>query len=212
MTAELDALTILLNNAELARTLHHAPGGWRDLSRAEIEEVVPQPGQRQRLLALQTLAHTYRQLDPRQLATPDAVADVYAERLGGLVTETMIAVALDGRHHVLAEIEVGRGGRHGLALTACDLLRPLIRAGASAFLLIHNHPSGDASPSPEDIEMTMALEAAADIVGVPLLDHVVVAGRGGGWHSMRELGLTSREDATTNREVLLGARGDRRGC
>ena len=49
---------------------------------------------------------------------------------------------------------------------------------ASAIVLVHNHPSGDPTPSPEDVAMTRAVAAACDVVGVPLLDHVVVA-RGG---------------------------------
>ena len=122
------------------------------------------------------------------------VAAIYADKLGDLVTERMVAVALDGRRHVLAEVEVARGGRHGMVLTAADVLRPMIRAGAAAFILTHNHPSGSAEPSQADVEMTTVLEAAADIVGVPLLDHVVVAGRGGGWCSMLELGLLNTKE------------------
>lgn len=194
MTTELEALTLLLESEELAKALHHAPGGWRDLSRQEIEYVIAQPERRRTLIALQALARPYRELRRHRLTTPEDVAAVYMERLGGLITETMFVIAVDGRRHVLTEIEVARGGRHGLALTACDILRPLIRSGASAFLLVHNHPSGDPRPSPDDVEMTTLLEAAADIVGVPLLDHLVVAGGGGGWCSMLELGFIDHKE------------------
>ena len=178
----------------MARALHDAPGGWRDLSAAEITFVVDDRTERQRLLALQKLARPHRILDRRKVTTPEMVADVFSHRLGGLVTEVMVAIALDGRSHFLAEVEVARGGRHGMSLTTSDVLRPMIRAGAAAFLLIHNHPSGSAEPSRADIEMTTVLEAAADIVGVPLLDHVIVAGRGGGWCSMLELGLLNHKE------------------
>lgn len=194
MSSELEALTLLLGDDELARALHEAPGGWRDLSAAEITFVVDASEQRQRLLALQRLARPHRILDPQQVTTPAMVAAIYADKLGDLVTERMVAVALDGRRHVLAEVEVARGGRHGMVLTAADVLRPMIRAGAAAFILTHNHPSGSAEPSQADVEMTTVLEAAADIVGVPLLDHVVVAGRGGGWCSMLELGLLNTKE------------------
>ena len=194
MSSELEALTLLLGDDELARALHGAPGGWRDLSAAEITFVIDAREQRQRLLALQRLARPHRTLNPQQVTTPAMVAEIYADRLGDLTTERMVAIALDGRRHVVAEVEVARGGRHGMVLTAADVLRPMIRAGAAAFILTHNHPSGCPEPSPDDIQMTTVLEAAADIVGVPLLDHVVVAGRGGGWCSMLELGLLNTKE------------------
>ncbi len=194
MSSELEALTLLLGDDDLARALHEAPGGWRDLSVAEITFVVDEPTQRHRLLALQCLSRPHRTLDPDQVTSPSVVAEIYADRLGDLMTERMVAIALDGRRHVLAEVEVARGGRHGMVLTAADVLRPMIRAGATAFILTHNHPSGSAEPSQADVEMTTVLEAAADIVGVPLLDHVVVAGRGGGWCSMLELGLLNTKE------------------
>ncbi len=59
-----------------------------------------------------------------------------------------------------------------------DVLSPALRDGASAIVLVHNHPSGDPTPSPEDIAMTRAVRSAGELVGIPLIDHVVVA-RGG---------------------------------
>ncbi len=199
MRSEVEALTLLLEDAELARALHEAPGGWRDLSAAEISFVVDEPSQRERLCALQRLSIPHRTLHPRQITTPGLVARIYSERWGDLMAERMVAIALDGRRHVLAEVEVARGGRHGMVVTAADVLRPMIRAGAAAFILTHNHPSGSAEPSPADVEMTTVLEAAADIIGVPLLDHVVVAGRGGGWCSMLELGLLNPKENPNER-------------
>ena len=58
------------------------------------------------------------------------------------------------------------------------MLSPALRDGASAIVLVHNHPSGDPTPSPEDIAMTRAVRAAGELVGVPLIDHVVVARTG----------------------------------
>jgi DNA repair protein RadC len=60
---------------------------------------------------------------------------------------------------------------------ASDVLRAAIRLGASGFVLVHNHPSGDPTPSAEDVVFTQHTLRAALAVGVPLLDHVVVAGR-----------------------------------
>jgi DNA repair protein RadC len=61
---------------------------------------------------------------------------------------------------------------------AADPLRLALRTGASGFVLVHNHPSGDPVPSKEDVAFTRRVAEAAVVVGIPLLDHVVVA-RGG---------------------------------
>jgi DNA repair protein RadC len=74
-------------------------------------------------------------------------------------------------------------------VAARDALRIAVREAASAFILTHNHPSGDPAPSPEDIAFTRAVERAAAVVGVPLLDHVVIARRRA--VSMLEAGLVT---------------------
>jgi DNA repair protein RadC len=70
---------------------------------------------------------------------------------------------------------VGRGGLAGCSLLPRDVLGPLLREGASAFVLVHNHPSGDPEPSTLDLDMTRELELLAVRLGVPLLDHLIVA-------------------------------------
>ena len=70
------------------------------------------------------------------------------------------------------------GGLHGLHVGARDPLRYALRDGGSAFVLVHNHPSGDPAASTEDVRFTEEVARAADVVGVPLLDHVIVARSG----------------------------------
>jgi DNA repair protein RadC len=96
-------------------------------------------------------------------------------RLSGLEHEEVWLLALDGRNMVKSARRIARGGAHGCALTTRDILSPALRDNANAIILIHNHPSGDPRPSPEDLAMTLAIRSACDVVGVPLLDHVVVA-------------------------------------
>jgi DNA repair protein RadC len=85
---------------------------------------------------------------------------------------------------------VASGGIHGLHVGARDPLRIAIREAASAFVLVHNHPSGDPTPSSEDVAFTGSLAEAATLVGTPLLDHVIIARRRA--VSMLELGLIAR--------------------
>jgi DNA repair protein RadC len=108
----------------------------------------------------------------------DAVVAWANPRLLPLDHEEMWLLCLDGRNALTSSRRVGQGGLHGCALTAKDILRPALRDGASAIVLIHNHPSGDPSPSPEDIRMTRAVVAACNTIAMPLLDHVIVASEG----------------------------------
>lgn len=132
-----------------------------------------------------------------RLAVPgaDALAATSAQdverwarrRLTGLAHEELWALLLDTRNRVVAERMLARGGLHACALTARDVLRPVVREASSAFVLVHNHPGGDPCPSREDVAFTRRVQAAAAALGVTLVDHVVVARDG--WVSMLEAGL-----------------------
>lgn len=101
-----------------------------------------------------------------------------APRLVHLEHEEVWLLCLDGRNVLKSARRVAQGGAHGCALTPRDVLTPSLREAASAIVLVHNHPSGDPTPSPEDVHMTRAVAEACEVVGVPLLDHVVVAKSG----------------------------------
>ena len=103
------------------------------------------------------------------------VAAWAAPRLSALDHEELWLLALDGRSRVRAVRCVAKGGLHGMGVNAADPLRLALRAAASGFVLVHNHPSGDPTPSTEDVTFTRRVAAAAAVVGTPLLDHVVVA-------------------------------------
>jgi DNA repair protein RadC len=119
-----------------------------------------------------------------------AVEEWARPRLATLDHEELWLLALDGHHGLRAARSVASGGIHGLHVAARDPLRIALREGASAFVLVHNHPSGDPCPSPEDVTFTRSLADAASLVGTPLLDHVVVARRRS--CSMLELGVLAR--------------------
>lgn len=174
----------------VADLLCSAPGGWRTLSAVELEALGLPLEVRASVHALQGITgRGYPELPLGRASGPERVGEVYAARLGGEVTERVLVLALDGRRRLLAEIEIARGGAHAAAVTPGDVFRPLIRAGATACLLVHNHPSGDPTPSREDVAMTQAVQEIGSVVGIPLLDHIVVGARGGGWRSLLALGL-----------------------
>lgn len=115
---------------------------------------------------------------PARIASGADLAAWATPRLVPLAHEELWVLALDGRSHLRAARRIAKGGLHGLGARPADPLRAALRADASAFVLVHNHPSGDATPSREDVVFTASVARAAEAVGVPLLDHVVVA-RGG---------------------------------
>jgi DNA repair protein RadC len=116
----------------------------------------------------------------------EAVVAWARPRLAALEREEVWLLALDGRNGLKSARRIARGGLHGCALTPRDVLCPALRDAASAIVLVHNHPSGEPGPSSEDVQMTRAVAIACDVVGVPLLDHVIVAR--GGASSLLELG------------------------
>ena len=95
--------------------------------------------------------------------------------LSTLDHEELWILALDGSNGLRAARRVATGGLHGIFVSARDPLRIALREGASAFILVHNHPSVDPTPSREDIEFTERIARAADLVATPLVDHVIVA-------------------------------------
>ncbi len=173
---------------EVALRLSPYPGGWRTLSLTELEGLGLSASTRAKVQSLQRLAQSRApRLAFGALACAESVGVIYRQRIGELDHEVVLALALDGRNHIMQELELARGGKYGAALVPSDLFRPLLRAGASSAILIHNHPSGDPSPSPEDIAMTRAVAAVGEIVGIPIVDHVIVTRER--WSSLLDLGV-----------------------
>ena len=187
-----DLLMNVLGDRDAAELILKAPAGWRDLSWIELRELGLNERVIRAVLALQELVRrSYPELPKHSVCSAEEVARVYGARLGNLRHETMFAIALDAQSHPIAEIEIAKGGRHGLSITPADCFRPLLRVGASAMLLLHNHPSGDPKPSTEDVSFTRAIAVIGELIGVPLVDHVIIAGCGGGYRSLLELGHLS---------------------
>jgi DNA repair protein RadC len=89
-----------------------------------------------------------------------------------------VVIGIDARNVVMVETEVARGHLTGVEVHPREVFRPLVRAGAAAGVCVHNHPSGDPTPSLPDLELTQRLRAAGDLLGIPIVDHVVLADGG----------------------------------
>lgn len=106
-----------------------------------------------------------------------SAADVYeAVRLAFLHAEEEMfkVVLLNTKNHIVDIIDVSSGGLDATMATPRDVFRKVVRAGGSAVIVCHNHPSGDPEPSRDDIALTKRLIESADILGIRLLDHIVV--------------------------------------
>ena len=107
-------------------------------------------------------------------------ADVFRRmgpRLHDLPQEEFHTLLLNTRHRVMREVFVTRGILDASLVHAREVFRPAVAEGAAALILVHNHPSGDPTPSAEDHAVTRQLVEAGRVLGIPVLDHVVV-GRG----------------------------------
>lgn len=182
----------------LARRLLEHVGGLRGLVRAGPARLAEVEGVGEaralRVLASVEIGRRLQQAAsaPRAaVQSAEDVAQLFRPRLASLDHEEMWVLSLDGRSRVRGSRCASRGGRHGLVVTAREILSLALSDAASAFILVHNHPSGSPEPSPEDVAMTTAVARAASVVGVPLLDHVILAA--GSAFSMLEAGILEIE-------------------
>jgi len=97
--------------------------------------------------------------------------------MSGLPHEEFRLLLLDTKHRLNREMTISRGTLAGTAVDPREVFSAALRERAAAVVCVHNHPSGDPGPSPEDRALTSRLRQSGQLVGVPLLDHVIV-GRG----------------------------------
>lgn len=176
-----------------ARLLHHH-GGLAGLAVGSVAELAREqglgPAKSASLVAALELG---RRMAARRLRSGDPVrgpADVFRHfhpRLRDARHERFLLVLLDGRHRMLREVVISQGTLTASLVHPREVFRPALREAAAAVVLVHNHPSGDPTPSREDREITRRLAEAGDLLGIPVLDHVVVAERG--YASLREVGV-----------------------
>lgn len=102
--------------------------------------------------------------------------------------EHLVAVYVDARSRVKGVSVVSIGTLSASMVHPREVFRPAIVAGAAAVIVAHNHPSGDCAASPEDKEATRRLSRAGELLGVPLLDHVIL-GEGASFFSFKDRGL-----------------------
>jgi DNA repair protein RadC len=121
------------------------------------------------------------------IRSPTDVADRLVLQMGHLEREELRVVVLDARNNVLRVVTVYVGNVSASLVRIGELFRDAVRLSASGLILVHNHPSGDPTPSPDDLHLTAEAVAAGRLLDVAVLDHLVI-GRGS-WVSLRTRGI-----------------------
>jgi DNA repair protein RadC len=114
----------------------------------------------------------------------------YGRRLMASRVERFLVVAVDAKNRPRAAHETARGGRSSCLVDPAEVFRVLLAESASGAVFLHNHPSGDPAPSPQDLELTERFVAAGALLDIRVLDHLVVGN--GRYTSLRDEGLWPR--------------------
>jgi len=132
--------------------------------------------------------------DPWLIRTPSDVAEPLVDAMGALEREELRVLLLDTKNVVTAQRTVYRGNLAGSSVRIGEVYRDAVRACAAAIIVAHNHPSGDPTPSGEDLRITAELAEAGRLLDIELLDHLIL-GRGR-WSSLRAHGALPQSPAT----------------
>lgn len=109
-----------------------------------------------------------------KIKTPEDIANLVMDELKAEKREIVKVVIMNSKNVIQKIQTISQGGTSSVQIETKDALIEAVKIGAPKVILIHNHPSGDASPSMADIEFTQKMENAAQVLGIQLLDHIVI--------------------------------------
>ncbi|HET9017290.1 MAG TPA: DNA repair protein RadC [Thermomicrobiaceae bacterium] len=196
-----ELLAIVLNTGvrgetviELAQRLLVEHDGLVGLARADLQELCGVHGlgeaKAAKLKAALELGRRLAVAQPEerpQVRSPEDVYAVAGSDMGTLEQEQLRVVVLDTKNRVLRTTTLYQGSVNSAQVRVAEVFRDAVRANAPAIALLHNHPSGDPTPSHADVQLTGELCRAGELLGIELVDHLVVAH--GRFRSLRRLGL-----------------------
>ena len=116
-----------------------------------------------------------QKIDLEQIKSPSDVAQILIPRLGDLQHEKFEVILLNTKHKIIGIKEISRGSLNSSIVHPREVFRIAIKRSSASIIVAHNHPSGDTTPSEEDIELTKRLIKTGEIVGIDLLDHLIIA-------------------------------------
>ncbi len=185
-TAELLAILLRVGlpgetAVEVARRLLRQFGGLPGLQRASFAEIKAQRGigtakaaQIKAALELGRRLQLTRQGERPRINSPDDAAALLLYEMRALEQEHLRVLLLDTRNHVLKIHDVVRGSVNSAQVRIAEIFREAVRINATAVILAHNHPSGDPTPSAEDIALTRQAQEAGKLLDIAVLDHLII--------------------------------------
>lgn len=173
----------------------HDRKGLGFLQDMSLEELMAYPGigpvkatQLKAALEIGTRAQKRDARQPRPvIRTPQDAIDLLEQEMCQLSREELRIILLDIRNRVIRVCRIAGGGLAAAVIHPRDLFREAVKANAAAMILAHNHPSGNSSPSHDDLETTRRLLDAGEMMGVKVVDHIILAA--GGSTSLKQIGL-----------------------
>ncbi len=164
---------------DLAQRTLACTGGLGQLLSLGLDDWRAQPGigpakACQLWAAVELARRTQRRAERPRIASPRSAADYLLPRCRGWTEERFGLLALNTKGELLAERILSQGTATATLVSPREFFREALRYGASTALAYHNHPSGDPTPSREDVQLTRRLQAAGESLGVPLADHLIL--------------------------------------
>lgn len=182
------------NAVEVGQRLLNKFGGLSGLHRVPLSELTGQHGigeaKAAQVKAAIELGRRLTLESPEERASINSPADAAAlvqYEMSALEQEHLRVLLLDRRNRVMEIVEVYKGSVNSSQVRVGELFKDAVRANASAIIVVHNHPSGDPTPSPDDVAVTRAIVQAGKLLDVEVLDHLVIGQ--GKWVSLKERGL-----------------------
>jgi DNA repair protein RadC len=181
------------NAVQVAQRLLDAFGGVTGLHRAAFEEVCAQHGigtaKAAQIKSALELGYRmkHESLEKATIHSPEEAAQLILHDMGALEQEELWVILLDTRNKLISIENIYRGSLNSSQVRVGELFKNAIRRNSASLIVAHNHPSGDPTPSPDDIAVTRAIIEAGKLLDVDVLDHLVIGS--GKFISMKQRGL-----------------------
>ncbi len=185
------------NAVELSQRLLHKYNSLEALARAPANELAKEKGiglaKAITMCAAFALAGRLARETAMQakVDTPAAVYNLLGDEMRVIDKEELRVLVVNTRYHLLQMVTVSKGSVNESIAHPRDILQPVISRSGYAFILAHNHPSGDPSPSQADLRLTRRINEAAELMQLSLLDHVIIGSPAAGrqpYYSFKEAG------------------------
>ncbi|MFD2612567.1 RadC family protein [Paenibacillus gansuensis] len=173
--------TIAESAVRLAQRVLQEAGGLRDLVDFRTEELIRIKGiGSAKALQIQAGIELGRRLaktalpDVVTVRSPEDAANYCMEDMRYLKKEHFVCLFLNTKNHIIGQETLSMGSLNASIVHPREVFRAAIQRSSASLICVHNHPSGDPSPSPEDIGMTRRLIEAGEIIGIDVLDHIII--------------------------------------